>query len=104
MNKFFNLLERQGIKKNIMDVLHRGNGTDIQSILEYEIQKDESLEDAFLQFAHAFGMKVICDKLEHDFLVDKLKISFEVLDKALNKALMDYAVKIKKYLITKTER
>lgn len=104
MNKFFNLLERQGIKKNIMDVLHRGDGTDIQSILEYEIQKDENLEDAFLQFAHALGMKVICDKLEHDFLVDKLRISFEALGKALDKALVDYAVRVAKIFDNKTER
>ena len=100
MDKFLNLLEQQGIKKNIMDVLHKDNGADIQSILEYEIQKDENLEDAFLQFAHAFGMKVICDRLEHEFVVEEARIPLEAIDKALT----EFAVKITEIFNNKTER
>lgn len=100
MDKFLNLLEQQGIKKNIMDVLHKDNGADIQSILEYEIQKDENLEDAFLQFAHAFGMKVICDRLEHEFVVEEARIQLEAIDKALT----EFAVKITEIFDNKTER
>lgn len=100
MDKFLNLLEQQGIKKNIMDVLHKDNGADIQSILEYEIQKDENLEDAFLQFAHEFGMKVICDRLEHEFVVEEVRIPLEAIDKALT----EFAVKISEIFNKKTER
>lgn len=47
-----------------------------------------------------FGMQVICDRLEHEFIVKEAVI---VPMEALDRAMTEFAVKIAE-IITKTER
>ena len=72
-----------------MDVLHKDNGADIQSILEYEIQKDENLEDAFLSEAHELAMDCVCSDIMQEYLTKKVlnPERLEELGEALGQAV-----------------
>lgn len=57
------LLEESGIKENIMKVLEKNPDADIAEILEYEISKDENLEDVFLEEAHKCAVNALGEAL-----------------------------------------
>ena len=53
-------LEESGIKDSLMKALEKNPCADIAEILEYEISKNENLEDAFLSDAHELAMDCVC--------------------------------------------
>lgn len=72
MEHFVELLEESGIKDKLFDLLEKSPEADIASILEYEISKDENLEDAFLSDAHELAMDCVCSDIMQEFLTKKI--------------------------------
>lgn len=72
MEHFVELLEENGIKDKLFDLLEKNPETDIASILEYEISQDENLEDAFLSEAHELAMDCVCSGMMQEFLTKKI--------------------------------
>lgn len=72
MNKFIKALEEKGIKDSIMKVLEKNPDADIAEILEYEISKDENLEDAFLEEAHECAVNAVCGEIFNEFITEKI--------------------------------
>lgn len=72
MDKFIKALEEKGIKENIMKVLEKNPDADIAEILEYEISKDENLEDVFLEEAHKCAVNAVCGEIFNEFIIEKI--------------------------------
>lgn len=72
MDAFMKMLEENGIKENVMKVLERNPDADIAEILEYEISKDENLEDAFLSDAHELAINCVYSDIMQEFLTKKI--------------------------------
>lgn len=72
MNNFMKQLEESGIKDSLMKALEKNPCADIAEILEYEISKDENLEDAFLSDAHELAMDCVCSDIMQEFLTKKI--------------------------------
>ena len=72
MDKFIKALEEKGIKENIMKVLEKNPDADIAEILEYEISKDENLEDVFLDEAHKCAVNAGCGEIFNEFITEKI--------------------------------
>jgi hypothetical protein len=72
MDKFIKVLEEKGIKENIMKVLEKNPDADIAEIIEYEISKDEDLEDAFLSEAQELAIHTVCSGIFNEFLTKKV--------------------------------
>lgn len=92
MDKFIKTLEEKGIKDNIMKVLEKNPDADIAEIIEYEISKDENLEDVFLEEAHKCAMNVVCGEIFNVFITEKIFNPEKV--NALGEALADASEKI----------
>lgn len=94
MDKFIKALEEKGIKENIMKVLEKNPDADIAEILEYEISKDENLEDVFLEEAHKCAVNAVCGEIFNEFITEKIfnpeKVNALVkhLQKQVNRLLM----------------
>ena len=72
MERFMKLLEESGIKENVMKVLEKNPDADIAEILEYEISKDENLEDVFLEEAHKCAVNAVCGEIFNEFITEKI--------------------------------
>lgn len=60
MDKSLKMLEEKGVRDRIEAVLKRSPDVDIATILEYEISRDEELEDIFLEEAHENAIEILC--------------------------------------------
>jgi hypothetical protein len=72
MDKFIKALEEKGIKESILKVLEKNPDADIAEIIEYEISKDENLEDAFLSEAHEVATHIVCSEIFNEFITKKV--------------------------------
>ena len=71
MDNFMKQLEESGIKDSLMKALAKNPCADIAEILEYEISKNENLEDAFLSDALAQAVEKIIDAFGSVFNAQK---------------------------------
>lgn len=75
------LLEESGIKENVMKVLEKNPDADIAEILEYEISKDENLEDVFLEEAHKCAVNAVCCEI---FSMNSSQKRFSILKRSMH--------------------
>ena len=93
MDNFMKQLEESGIKDSLMKALEKNPCADIAEILEYEISKDENLEDAFVSNAHELAMDCVCSDIMQEFLtknilnLEKIEEIGEGLDQAAEKII-----------------